>query len=147
MLVFPYADLEFADDFTDIYPHLEDWNLLDQCEQERYLMEATLLIDSAYRYIGNKQPGNINEFPRTHQKEVPNDIKVACVLIACDSSKREKSAMVTTSVQRDGAVIEERIDDMVIKYASGGEVKTTTGLIPNSMADRLLKKYIKRVYR
>lgn len=90
LIISPYADVEFADEFFALYlgdEGMSEWEELDEDAKTALLVRATLaidLLDNIKRgFKGEKSCAlQVNAFPRDGVMFVPEKVKLACALEA-----------------------------------------------------------------
>ena len=79
-----YCSLSNANDIISTFIDSESWDSATDTNKNKALSEATRIIDSL-NYIGNKYNSNQDgQFPRGDNADLPNDIIMACAIIAFD---------------------------------------------------------------
>ena len=141
-----YITVEEANSIVDKYAIGDtEWTKLEKANKEKYLINATLVIDSLRYNEGKSVKEQPLAFPLKSMSDVPDDVKTANALEAYE--------LTCFYADLDSQAREKLISQGVKSYSIGGELaetygdkaKAKVGTLATLKSDRarsLLKKYL-----
>ena len=115
---------------------------MTQAEVEKYLMNATYILDNLINFCGYKQLEDQSlQFPRNYEEEytISKDIKLATAYIA--SLLKQNKISNILSVNNTQEIQSEKVDVLEVSYYESKKSDTTKLLNSDPVLRTLLSKY------